>query len=78
MAKRSQIATRTRADTYVDKNQRICCQTCETDLLYHETTWWAVYDAVRDGAVYIDNRDHDDGEFTCECKGVRWDLELRE
>jgi hypothetical protein len=76
VTKHGKRSPRTRADTYVDEDQRVCCRECRTDILYHEVTWWAVYDSVPEGAVYLDNRDADDGSFTCECKRVTWDLEI--
>jgi hypothetical protein len=67
---------RTRNDTYVGDNDKIFCNSCETDLLYHEVRWWSVFEATDPAAVYLDNPDHDDGEFTCECRDVVWDLRI--
>ena len=44
MSEKSIGKIRTRSDTYVGENEKIFCRSCQTDLLYHEITWWSVYE----------------------------------
>jgi hypothetical protein len=76
MTRLSKETVRSRKDTYLADDGKLHCVVCGIDLLYHEVHWWSVTDSIESGAVFLNNNDHDDGVFTCECRMVVWNLSV--